>query len=1261
MAAQDASAARLRRTVAAYMRRLIRVGLAAQTLSSSGIGSPAISRLVGSAVALASQLQRAMVVRVVGAPLVRRKPARRRVESAEAHPESSLAASTEVSSQAEQGTDWQEAAAPSVALAEMETQPFAFARMLPSMVLARQAAFRPLASMNAAVAGAVGNLGLGTQAAPSGQTAFRDDGQGLRGSLDTEVAIGTAASSSPFPAARTSPSSTSFGAEAPRESTAGGSSGTTSAYEAPSRTPPSDTSSEPPGRNIAATSPVPAHVSPPAGKGTSREPGTPGTELSPPPSSSPPPQAASGESATKFSSTEDRPSPSTTTLEPSSTGSPYSPQDAAPASTGGAVSALGVVTALRTAGSSMAFNLNSAALEAASPSMSPPAPGATFVAPASRTAQQGTSFQPNVPSTSQQSAPGASIAGTGDTVFASSSPAVQGLGLSPGARNLDASVSPAPTAARGSGLLSSAPSEARPSLNALISPPSDTRPASLQSGSVASGQQAPSGDVATSPSSTSADLPVAPPVAPPSALSAQVNSGSSTRQEFAALAGARASGVAGTQEGSYAVPAGLGMALSTPVVDRATQLSLQVSALASPSGSAPLPLRADVVSEQATTVPPRLGVGQGSSAGMSSVGIAYSLSTTVASLGLGTTEPAPAPTISGALLSRTTSSMPEAAEPLSPPIPGRVASGLPLSSASQSAASLSESTIPPLDSTESSVAEVNSLTAAASTPREASQTSEEGDATSYGLPGISSEPTVIGSQLGTSQGKGRPGLPHHTLLFGDRWLASVAAATGIGGSLLDALAFPASPVSNLIPVSLVTAHRAASPPAATAGPTGEPVLLRDIPARPGEATRPRLDQGLAPDARPRYTPAGLLAPDTTSPAPTPASRSVWEQATLLPGILTPAFAVRDGGGRSAIPAYQRNLSSSRAPAAEPGPPGTPGGRWSGVLAAAGAVRRAILEASAGHLGGGQVPELSSRSARGARPGYGGSGLSAGAPQAWSEPITMPTQVTASPGPSPLVEPRRGEGPSPTFAPSSSVLAAASAAYPSEATGNSTPPDSRMRGGPTEAPRASSLETTYFPAIQTALTARLRLAAPGGPLPSLVIPSGGGGTANLVRSAPPVPGLHGSRLGAPGQETAPREASPGDSETGPRQETVATDFFGLDAVAQTFSLAYMLPSTAVRGGAVVPRRVVAPAASGTAKPSSRVAHEAEVRFAPPRPPEFSEPWRSQPEEAISDALADASIGSPATIGEPPHEPDDRDLRRRIEKMIDEELRRYGYQP
>src|SRR5271155_3328612 len=149
--------------VSAYVKGLIGLGIAAQTLSSSGRSYLAISRLISSGISIASQLQRGIVVRVVGAPLVRRRPrGRARASPAEEYPEPSAPSAFGAEAPDQEATGREGGAPASLSLAEIESQPFSLAKALPSIVAAQKSAFRALSSVNAAVARVVGGTAFGS-------------------------------------------------------------------------------------------------------------------------------------------------------------------------------------------------------------------------------------------------------------------------------------------------------------------------------------------------------------------------------------------------------------------------------------------------------------------------------------------------------------------------------------------------------------------------------------------------------------------------------------------------------------------------------------------------------------------------------------------------------------------------------------------------------------------------------------------------------------------------------------------------------------------------------------------------------------------------------------------------------------------------------------------------------------------------------------------------------------------------------------------
>ena len=122
------------------------------------------------------------------------------------------------------------------------------------------------------------------------------------------------------------------------------------------------------------------------------------------------------------------------------------------------------------------------------------------------------------------------------------------------------------------------------------------------------------------------------------------------------------------------------------------------------------------------------------------------------------------------------------------------------------------------------------------------------------------------------------------------------------------------------------------------------------------------------------------------------------------------------------------------------------------------------------------------------------------------------------------------------------------------------------------------------------------------------------------------------------------------------------FFGLDVVAQALSLASKVPSAAALNATVVAAhpRIGRRTASAVERQSERKATP-EAKYQVEQSPLLLEGWRSAPEEAMNKMLGEPPRQAPGPSVEPAAEPDDRELRRRIEKMIDEELRRYGYQP
>lgn len=523
------------------------------------------------------------------------------------------------------------------------------------------------------------------------------------------------------------------------------------------------------------------------------------------------------------------------------------------------------------------------------------------------------------------------------------------------------------------------------------------------------------------------------------------------------------------------------------------------------------------------------------------------------------------------------------------------------------------------------------------------------------------EARVLGSS-GVPSGQRRPALAPDRTLFGDRWVASVAAATAMGGSLLEALALPWQAASALGTAATLQGGARGGRPSAplSASSRGAAFLSESI--TPGTApttyaelpaTRPptgALDMPLRDRGTPRLaqgssgagtTPFYSSSVSLASGGPTSASwasrvgaavpRSIWEEVTLLPGILTPAYAIAAAEERRPSP------SGSRAPEAS-GEPTSPTAESLGgaptrfdVLEAASLVRRAVLGGSAGPLGARQIGGLAPGTAFVAGPPYPAGGVPPTAP-GWI--ATTPTSAT----------PRAGI----------------------EST--SAPEETEMRGGLAGIPPARYLETLRFPSIQAALTSIALLGA------SLSLPAG---AAEFLPEGPP-PSASAASVAAgprdiparsvPAQTAPPAESRPAESalgaprllETGRLEGPIVNDFFGLEAVAQAISIASRLPSTSQVGGSafVFPQRVVPPTRAAGRAPPAR-SPPAQVQLATERPAEVNERLRSASEEAISEVLADTS-SRPSLGGASPHEPDDRELRKRIERMIEEELRRYGYQ-
>lgn len=120
------------------------------------------------------------------------------------------------------------------------------------------------------------------------------------------------------------------------------------------------------------------------------------------------------------------------------------------------------------------------------------------------------------------------------------------------------------------------------------------------------------------------------------------------------------------------------------------------------------------------------------------------------------------------------------------------------------------------------------------------------------------------------------------------------------------------------------------------------------------------------------------------------------------------------------------------------------------------------------------------------------------------------------------------------------------------------------------------------------------------------------------------------------------------------------FFGLEPVAGVLSMAASLPRAAQHRAASSPPRPMSVTKRDSA--SRRLRKSAEGRSRGERNgSELLEGWRSEPEERADNALAENSEGGGSPSVTDLQGQDDRELRRRIERLIEEDLRRHGYQP
>jgi len=229
---------------------------------------------------------------------------------------------------------------------------------------------------------------------------------------------------------------------------------------------------------------------------------------------------------------------------------------------------------------------------------------------------------------------------------------------------------------------------------------------------------------------------------------------------------------------------------------------------------------------------------------------------------------------------------------------------------------------------------------------------------------------------------------------------------------------------------------------------------------------------------------------------------------------------------------------------------------------------------------------------------------------------------------------------------------------------------QTRGVGQESTPAPPTAVAYLTALQAALASRATLSAGvtrsagiSSSLPSEAAggqraPAGFGPPAQPAPSAPARPSL----LSEPATTEGELE------EAGSRQPVEARGgadaaFFGLEAISQALSVAARLPSAAHMNGPIAitpPRRGIQAGSAAASRQPARGA-PAEVRYAVEQPARPLDAWRSAPEDEIARMLGEQSRQPTPSSPDVSKEPDERELRRKIEKMIDEELRRYGYQP
>ena len=659
-------------------------------------------------------------------------------------------------------------------------------------------------------------------------------------------------------------------------------------------------------------------------------------------------------------------------------------------------------------------------------------------------------------------------------------------------------------------------------------------------------------------SSTSTGVPLTGEDAGPADLPALVggpSSGRPSRQSGASPVESRAEPSAGT----YAVPNGFNSVFFSPAFASATKLSIQVRSLASPPGSAQLPLRAEQATLPADAPTSGEAVQTATQPSSYPDGTAFSLSSVVARLGIAVSAP--------------TSFA---------PLPGKEPNGSSLVGEPKA----DGSPVPALGTTGSALAdeerEFSGGPLGASMPFAAGEVAPGGAppaGDSHELEPAASSPDgpPLVAELRSESREGS--LPGGGQVFGERWLAAVAMAAGLGGTMIAAIS-----------------HSGSSAPATLA--------VRGLVPSPGASFRPPSPDGVA-SRPPRAEPSVEVA------------------------------VPRAGGARG----------PGSPPEAEALPPAE-----FGALSLASSVRSLLLSTAASLVGARVATYPVGRRVAALRP----------------------VPVASS-----------GETDPQTFARTE---------VPSLARTVDQLSISREPGGWEPGPQPVALESAYLPALQAVVASRFRLAARlagsaasasslaaeaaeigrgrSPPTPEIA-PSGQEGLAAPVgpsgrayQGKPSLPtvqaqGRVGPPLGAASPEAKVEDAVLSLHVEGRRGAGSA--FFGMEAVAKALSLAARVPRRAELDAAVTP----APSTAARAKTSP--APRAETRstgskaeFAVEPSPGLTEAWRSAPEEAIEAILKEPSSGLSDLPRDSTEEVDDRDLRRRIERILDEELRRHGYE-